>query len=126
MSSNRLKYDSCAYASTMTENSSQLEYNLYKGKYEKCDTCFKCPSGDYTVNLPFVSRVEVENELFNINRPGTKCPNLKYDPKVAFNNPKFTPPTLCQGIYYLTPNNLEKPTTNMLNENNLGVNFCPK
>jgi hypothetical protein len=32
---------------------------------------------------------------------------------------------MCENIYYITPNNLEKPKTNMLNEKNLGINFCP-
>ena len=49
---------------------------------------------------------------------------MLYDPKNSFVKPEFSPPTMCSSIYYITPNNLEKPKTNMLNESKLGVNSC--
>jgi hypothetical protein len=121
MSFNRLPYDKCAYATTIKESTSPLEYNLYIGKYENCN---QCPVGNYTNNLEFGVRADTENELYGLNRPGTKCPSLKYDPKNEFNNPKFSPARMCESIYLITPNNLEKPTSNMLNESNLGINSC--
>ena len=123
MTSNRLSYDACAYATEIKESTGQLGYNLFKGKYENCK---QCAAGDFTNNLEFGNRADVENELMGLSRPNTKCPSLKYDPKAEFNTPAFTPPTLCQNIYYITPNNLEKPTGPMINESNLGVNFCAK
>ena len=121
MSSNHLKYDTCAYATTIKESTEPLEYWLYKGKYE---VCTPCQNGDFTNNIEFTSRADVESELFGLTRLGTDCPSLKYDPTKQFNNPAFSPPIMCQSIYGITPSNLVNPTTNMLNENNLGINLC--
>jgi hypothetical protein len=123
MTSNRLKYDNCAYAKDIKESTGQLEYNLFVGKYEKCD---KCPVGEYTNILEFGDRATVENELFGLTRPNSKCPSEKFNPSVKFNNPNLSANRMCESIYYITPNNLEKPTTNMINEKNLGINYCKK
>lgn len=123
MSSNRLIYDKCAYATTIKESTGPLEYNLFKGKYE---TCQKCNISDFTNNIGFGSRADTESELFGLSRQCSLCPSEKYDPTKPFKHPEFSPPRMCQSIYNLTPNNLEKPLTNMLNENNLGINFCNK
>jgi hypothetical protein len=69
-------------------------------------------------------KTDVENELLGLSRHLTKCPELKFDPNTEFKTPNFSAARLCQSIYQITPNNLEKPTTNMLNEKNLGINFC--
>lgn len=122
MSSNRLMYDQCAYATEIKESTSPLEYNLFKGKYENCK---QCPTGDFTNIIEFGSRADVENELFGLSRPGTLCPSLKYDPTKEFKAPNLSPTAMCDSIYYITPSNLERPTSNMLNEKNLGINFCP-
>jgi hypothetical protein len=122
MSSNRLIYDKCAYATEIKESTSSLEYNLFKGKYENCK---QCPVGDFTNLVEFGTRADVENELYGLNRPGTLCPTLKYNPSSEFKVPKFSPNAMCENIHYITPNNLEKPKKNMLNENNLGINCCP-
>jgi hypothetical protein len=122
MSSNRLIYDKCAYATEIKESTGPLEYNLFKGKYENCK---QCPVGDFTNILDPGQRAEVESELFGINLQGTKCPELKYNPKKEFKYPELSPARMCETIHYMTPNNLEKPKNNMLNEKNLGINFCP-
>jgi hypothetical protein len=121
MSSNRLKYDNCAYVTDIKESTSPLEYNLFVGKYEKCE---RCPVGDFTNVLEFGDRADVENELFGLTRSNSKCPGKKYDPSVEFKNPNVSDPRLCESIYHITPNNLEKPTTNMLNNSNLGKILC--
>ena len=56
MSSNRLIYDTCAYATEIKESTSPLEYNLFKNKYENC---VQCPTGDFTnvVELTFPVKV---------------------------------------------------------------------
>lgn len=123
MSSNRLIYDKCAYASEIKESTSPLEYYLFKGKYESCK---QCTVGNFTNNLPFDLKTDTESELLGLTRPNTKCPSLKYDSTKGYNNPMFSPAIMCQSIYQLTPNNLEKPTTNMLDNKNLGINFCTK
>jgi len=120
MSSNHLKYDTCAYASIIKESTKPLEYWLYRGKYE---TSIPCSNGNFTNNIDFPSRADVESELYGLTRPSTDCPSLKYDPTKNFNYPNFSPPIMCQSIYGITPSNLVNPTTNMLNENK-EINNC--
>ena len=123
MSSNRLIYDKCAYATEIKESTEPLEYNLFVGKYENCT---QCPVGKYANVLPFGPKAETESELLGLTRPNTKCPGLKFQAFSEFSNAPLSAAKMCESIYYITPNNLEKPKTNMLNEKNLGVNFCSK
>lgn len=120
MSSNRIRYDDCAYINAMKESTGSLEYNLFKGKYENCKEC----QTEFSSNIDFGNRAVVENELFGLTRSNGKCRHNKFDPTVPFNNPKLSPHELCKSIYYITPNNIKKPETNMLNERNLSMNFC--
>ena len=122
MSSNRLIYDKCAYATEIKESTGSLEYNLFRGKFENCQ---QCPVGDHTNILEFGSRAETESELHGITRLNSKCPANKYDKDSGFKGPNLSAAKMCENIYYITPNNLEKPTSNMLNEKNLALNTCP-
>ena len=75
-SSNRLRYDECAYSKTLNESTSPFQYMMYDGKYDNCD---KCKQDRFW--HPFDKEVvDVESELKNITRPATKCPSLKYNP----------------------------------------------
>jgi len=121
MSSNRLIYDKCAYATEIKESTGPLEYNLFKGKYENCK---QCSVGKFTNILEFGPRADVESELYGLNRPGTLCPQLKFNPKLGFNYPELSPARMCESIHHITPSNLVKPKNNMLNEKNLGLNVC--
>jgi len=111
MSSNRLKYDNCAYETVIKNSTSQLDYNIFTPKYEND---INCPVRDYTCNLDFNSRADVESELYGLNRPGTLCQSLKYNPNNHFKNTHFSPAKMCENIYYITPNNLVKPNSTML------------
>lgn len=111
MSSNRLIYDKCAYETEIKESTSQLYYNLYKGKYENL---INCPITDYTNILPIPTRADIENELYGLNRHGSLCPSMKYNPNSKFKSASYSPPKLCENIYYMTPNNIEKPVSTML------------
>jgi hypothetical protein len=106
MSSNRLKYDSCAYIKDIKESTEPLQYNMFLGKYENCKSC---PIGDYGNILPFGAKTEVESELLGINQPATKCTENKKP-----HNLPLSAARMCDSIYYITPNNIEKPTSNML------------
>lgn len=123
MSFNRLTYDNCAYSTTIKESVSSLDYNLFKGKYENC---IQCKAGDFENIIPFDARAEVESELFGLPRPNSRCPTGKYDPTKKVAKPAFSPPLMCQNIYYITPNNLQKPTSNALSDLNVGSKLCPK
>ena len=120
MSSNRLKYDTCAYATDIKESTSPLDYNLFEGKYINSKSC---PSSDYTNTVPFTERTNVESELYGLSRSNTNCPTLKYDPTKNFKPAVLSPPRMCENIHYITPNNLEKPTNNMLKDYNFSVNL---
>jgi len=121
MSSNRLMYDKCAYATTIKESTGSLEYNLFKGKFENAK---QCSVGQFENILEFGSRTETESELHGITRQGSLCPSLKYDPSKQFKYPNLSPPRMCESIYHITPNNLVKPTSNMLNNKNINNSFC--
>ena len=122
MSSNRLMYDRCAYATEIKESTEPLEYNLFLGKFENCKTC---PVGDYPNVLPFGPKTMVESELLGLTRENSKCPSKKYQANSGFKDcVPLSAARMCESIYYITPNNLEKPTSNMINSKNLGVNNC--
>ena len=120
MSSTRLDYDTCAYAKTLEESTSPLEYLMFKGKYENCKSC---PSGDNN-NLDFGVKTDIESELRNQTRYTTKCPSKKYDPSKPMTLPSFTPARVCEGIHSITPNNIRKPTNNGIDTSKLGRNCC--
>jgi hypothetical protein len=122
MSFNRLPYDSCAYAKTLQQSTDPLDYNLFKGKFESCETC---TMGSFKSDLDFGVRSEVESDLKGQVRIGTKCDNLKF-PTNSNTVAEFTPMITCQSIYSLTPSNLEKPLNNGLKDLHLyGQNSCP-
>ena len=123
MSSNRLSYDKCAYAKEVEQSTSPLDYQMFKGKYENCKKCVK---GDNTNILDFGVRTDIENELRNQDRVNSNCPSSKYNPKKKYNKVQFTPPSVCSGIYHLTPNNLEKPKGPGYDSSKLAADYCPK
>ena len=123
MSFNRLSYDSCAYSKTLQQSTDPLDYSLFKGKFESCTTC---SVGDFTNNLDFGVRSEIESDLKGQNRVGSKCPSEKF-PAYAGEAAPFTPQITCQNIYNITPNNLVRPATNGLKDlNSYGQNMCPR
>lgn len=123
MSFNRLSYDSCAYSKTLQQSTDPLEYSLFKGKFESCNSC---PVGDYTNNLDFGVRSDIESDLKGQTRLGSKCPSEKFPANAGAAAP-FTPMVTCQSVYNITPNNLVRPTTNGLKDLNIyGQNMCPR
>jgi len=111
----RLLYDACSYATEIKESVLPLDYYLYKGKYENIKQCL---IGDFSNILPQEQRADVENELFGLTRQNSKCPELKYNPNSSYKYPELSPHKLCESIYYITPTNITKPTTNMLKDIN--------
>ncbi len=74
--STHLSYDPCAYAKRLGEMTAPYAYTMYDGKFENCS---RCVYDKYT--RPFDSDVvDVESDLFNISRKGSKCPTRKYNP----------------------------------------------
>lgn len=103
-SSNRLRYDACAYRKNLAESTGPLVYRLYEGKFEHGGKCIF----ENQFWRPF-DLVDVESELKNITRPNTKCPELKYLPfceksKACVSTfdksiPKVIAPEVCPIIY---------------------------
>jgi len=118
MSSNRLIYDKCSYAIELKESTSPLDYYLYKGKYELNK---QCPVGNHGNRLDFSIRADTENELFGLKRLGTLCPSKKYNPNNNFTPAAFSPARICENIHYITPNNIDRPITPMLNSHQTKV-----
>lgn len=83
MSFNRLSYDTCSYKQELSENVTQLSYILDPVKYEHCQKCRHELGllGGTNVGVPKGNIVDLENELFGINRPNTHCPSYKYAPR---------------------------------------------
>ncbi|AYV78696.1 MAG: hypothetical protein Edafosvirus25_10 [Edafosvirus sp.] len=73
-SSNRQKYDNCAYQKRLYESTSPLKYQLYEGKFENCGKCL------YDKFWRPFDLVDVESELRNQNRPLSQCDQFKYNP----------------------------------------------
>jgi len=73
---NRLSYDNCTYGIELRQSVSPLFYNMSRYKYENCGMC----TYDGKLWAPF-DLVDYESELLNLTRPGTRCDELKYDPR---------------------------------------------
>ena len=69
MSSTRLKDDECDIKSQQNENFSQLDYHLFKPKYDHHNVCEK----NLKCNLQDKTRTEIENDLFQLNTKSTRC-----------------------------------------------------
>jgi hypothetical protein len=122
MSFNRLGYDTCAYAKTLQQSVDPLDYHLFKGKYESCT---QCKISDYTNNLEFGIKTDVESDLKGQTRKGSKCPTEKF-PAFSQSGAEYSPPITCTSIYNITPNNIQKITTSGLRDlSSYGQNVCP-
>ncbi len=70
-------YDGCATIQKNKDIVSPFQYRTYMGMYENCA---KCKYDKFW--KPFDAEiVDVESELKNITRPGSRCVGLKYDPR---------------------------------------------
>lgn len=80
---NRLLYDTCATKHANVQSASPVSYILDPVRYNHCH---ECRPGLGIVGGTAVSRVkgnlvDLENNLFGIDRPGTRCMELKYNPE---------------------------------------------
>ena len=111
--SNRQIYDCCAYAQSLQQSVDPLQYQLYFGAQENCSKCIDQRAWfrqDREI-------VDIESDLWNINRPLSKCDQYKYNPNCQAspmctstfdpNVPKILSPSLCPIVY----NNIAKQDT---------------
>lgn len=82
MSWTRIYTDPCNYKQSLSENVSQLSYLLDPIKFEHCNKCRNEIGlvGGTAVGVPKGNMVDLENNLFGIDRPNTRCPTYKYIP----------------------------------------------
>lgn len=79
---NRLRYDSCAYASALTQSVAPIDYILNPIKYRHCGECRVELGvvGGTAVSHVDGNLVDLENELMNIRRPATQCSAYQHAP----------------------------------------------
>ena len=115
-SSNRLRYDECAYSKDLSQSVSPFAYRMYGGAYENESKCKK----DKFWMRNDADVVDIESDLKNISRPATKCDNLKYNPsckksKECINTfDPSVPVILDSNVCPIVFNNIPRMTTNGL------------
>ena len=82
---NRLSYDTCAYSQAIAQSVSPLSYVMDPVKNEHCDKCRVELGvvGGTAVSHINGNMVDLENNLFGIDRPGTQCSAYMYQPTPA-------------------------------------------
>ena len=107
--SNRQIYDCCAYSQSLQQSVDPLQYQLYFGAQENCSKCID----DKAWFRQDKEIVDLESDLWNINRPLSKCDMYKYNPMCKSSpmctstydpaNPKVLSPSLCPIVYNNIP-----------------------
>jgi len=121
MSSNRLTYDNEELKQKDNERVNPLTYQLYAGKYVKCNWCGS-QNPNFKSELSFDERVSIENDVLNIDRKTSKASVNQYKPPCAdvpnceLSNHNFVSPLICDRNVAWT--NLVKPTGPGFNVNN--------
>jgi hypothetical protein len=92
---NHLMYDTCSTEVRNQQSASPYQHIMDINRYENCKKCFpdygilggatsstiETLDGGAAAPPSMLARiVSVENDLFNLTRPGTKCPSYQYMP----------------------------------------------
>lgn len=82
MSFTKLSYDDCAYRANLQGNVSQLSYVLDDVRYYNCNKCRmeSGVTGGTAVSHVNGNLVDLESNLFGIDREASKCAPMKYIP----------------------------------------------
>ena len=82
MSFSRIAYDTCSYAQKLNENVSHLDYTLDTVKNFHCGECRNELGlvGGNNVSRIEGNMVDLESNLFGIDRATSKCARMKYLP----------------------------------------------
>ena len=86
MSFTRIHDDVCQYKQNLSENVSYISYLLDVAKFERCDKCRPEVGVVGGTNVSHVkgNLVDLESNLFGIDRPNTRCPSFKYLPSTSY------------------------------------------
>lgn len=82
MSYSRVAYDTCSYSQKLNENVSQISYILDPLKYKHCSPCRNELGlvGGNNVSKINGNIVDLESNLFGIDREASRCSTMKYIP----------------------------------------------
>jgi hypothetical protein len=83
MSFTKLTYDDCAYKANLQGNVSHLAYTLDPIRYYNCQKCRPEVGlvGGTAVSHVSGNLVDLESNLFGIDREASKCSGMKYLPR---------------------------------------------
>ena len=83
MSFTRLQYDTCEYKQELSDNVTVLGYTLDPIKYNHCTPCRSELGlvGGNNVSHAVGDLVELENDLFGINRGNSRCASTRFIPR---------------------------------------------
>lgn len=83
MSFNRTIYDSCQYSADLVKSTSPLYYQLDPSRFYNCNKCMMLGGivGGPTVSHSKDSIIDVESQLFGINKVYSRCPTQQYQPQ---------------------------------------------
>ena len=83
MSFTKLSYDDCAYKANLSKNVGVLSYVLDTSPTQNCNKCFNNIGlvGGTAVSHVNGNLVDLESNLFGIDREASKCAQLKYLPQ---------------------------------------------
>ena len=94
---NRRSHDKCAYVTHLNESVGPQDYMLFSGYHRNCGLCCSkkdcCDEKSLKTEESQVhgTRIDIENDLFNITNISSKCPKLKHQ----YVPPKNLPNTNC-------------------------------
>jgi hypothetical protein len=83
MSFTRLQYDTCEYKQELSDNVTVLGYVLDPVKYNHCTPCRSELGlvGGNNVSQVTANIVDLENDLFGINRGNSRCAMTRFMPR---------------------------------------------
>ena len=83
MSFTKLSYDDCSYKAELATNVNQLSYHMDPNKFYRNDICRHELGivGGVAVSHVNANLVDLESNLFGIDREASKCPAMKYVPE---------------------------------------------
>jgi hypothetical protein len=86
MSSNRLIYDNCAYEQKLNQSTAPGNYSMYPGKYENSSPCRiqLGQVGGNGVSLYTGNMVDLESDLFGIDRQASLCNAKEFKPSCTY------------------------------------------
>lgn len=115
MSSNRLTYDGCSYEQRLNQSMGPGNYVMYPGKYENKNMCRiqLGQVGGNGVSLYDGNMVDLESNLFGIDRRASLCDKSKYQPSCT-NCAKSNSGLPCDSLECRSRNLINQPSCQMV------------